>query len=43
MLAAEGVYELAWCVAAVEAAGGQLDRAREWLSSWAVRKDEKKN
>lgn len=43
MLAAEGVYELAWCVAAVEAAGGQLDRAREWLSSWAVRKDENKN
>ncbi|EGS20171.1 uncharacterized protein CTHT_0046790 [Thermochaetoides thermophila DSM 1495] len=28
MLAAEGVYELEWCVAAVEAEGGSLERAR---------------
>lgn len=41
MIAAEGAvtggktYELAWCVAGVEAAGGNLDRARKWLENWA--------
>lgn len=41
MIAAEGAvtggktYELAWCVAGVEAAGGNLDRVREWLENWA--------
>jgi hypothetical protein len=29
------VYELAWCVAAAEAAGGDLDKMREWLAKWA--------
>lgn len=30
-------YDIAWCVAAVEASGGtdSIDRARGWLSSWA--------
>ena len=41
MLAAEGTatdrksYDLAWCVAAVEATGGNLDKASEWLTSFA--------
>ncbi|KAH8598900.1 ubiquitin fusion degradation protein UFD1-domain-containing protein [Bisporella sp. PMI_857] len=35
MLAAEGVYELEWCVAALEAETGSLDRARTWLQNWA--------
>ncbi|PVH79940.1 hypothetical protein DL98DRAFT_630079 [Cadophora sp. DSE1049] len=35
MLAAEGVYELEWCVAALEAEGGGLDGARTWLGNWA--------
>jgi len=28
-------YDLAWCVAAAEAAGGDLDKMREWLAKWA--------
>ncbi len=28
-------YELEWCVAALEAEGGDLDRARGWLRNWA--------
>jgi hypothetical protein len=35
MLAAEGVFGLAWCVGAVEATGGDLRSAREWLGNWA--------
>lgn len=35
MLAAEKVWDLAWCVAACEAEGADLDRAREWLMNWA--------
>ncbi|KAJ6084436.1 hypothetical protein N7486_011236 [Penicillium sp. IBT 16267x] len=40
MLSAEGSadgknYALAWCVAAAEAAGGDLEKAREWLAKWA--------
>jgi hypothetical protein len=48
MLAAEGTisggkaYDLPWCVAAVEATGGNLDKAREWLTNWAPAKDEDK-
>jgi hypothetical protein len=38
MLAAEGVYELEWCVAALEAEGGDLGRARGWLADWAPMK-----
>lgn len=40
MIAAEGVYDLRWCLAALEASGGDLDKAREWLSGWAPRRDE---
>lgn len=47
MLAVEGAvttggktYDLAWCVAAVEATGGNLDRAKEWLDNWAPAKGE---
>ncbi|KAJ5851895.1 uncharacterized protein N7529_011280 [Penicillium soppii] len=29
------VYDLPWCIAGVEAAGGDLEKAREWLSKWA--------
>jgi hypothetical protein len=35
MLAAEKGYDLEWCVAAVEAETGNLDRARSWLQNWA--------
>lgn len=43
MLAAgsdEKSYDLAWCVAAVEAGGGDLDKARDWLANWAPAKGE---
>lgn len=47
MLAAEGgvtsggkKYDLAWCVAAVEATGGNLDKAKEWLDNWAPSRGE---
>lgn len=49
MITAEGVvsegraYDLEWCVAAVEAAGGDLDKAKEWLSNWAPAKGESVN
>lgn len=42
MLAAEGVYDLRWCLAALEGGGGNLEKAREWLGSWAPRKDEQR-
>lgn len=35
MVAAEGVYDLEWCVAAFEAESGSLDGARTWLENWA--------
>jgi len=35
MLAAEGVWELEWCIAALEAEGGDLTKARGWLGDWA--------
>ena len=35
MLAAEGVWEVEWCVAAMEAEGGNLTKARGWLGDWA--------
>lgn len=34
-LAAEGVWEPEWCVAAAESEGPNPDRAREWLRNWA--------
>lgn len=38
MVAAEGVYDLEWCVAGLEAEGGGLDAARTWLGNWAPKK-----
>lgn len=38
MLAAEGIWEREWCVAALEAEGGNLDMARRWLADWAPTK-----
>ena len=41
MLSAEGAatdgtaYDLAWCIAAVEATGGNMEKASEWLTSFA--------
>ncbi|KAK8062081.1 ubiquitin fusion degradation protein [Apiospora hydei] len=35
MLAAEGMWELEWCVAACEAEGVDPQRATQWLSDWA--------
>lgn len=46
MIVAEGVagvgkaYDLAWCVAGAEAAGGDLEKMREWLGKWAPAKGE---
>lgn len=46
MIAAEGSvasgkeYDLPWCVASVEATGGDLIKAREWLENWAPTKNE---
>lgn len=33
-------YDLPWCVAAVEATGGDISKAREWLENWAPAKGE---
>ena len=33
-------YDLAWCVAAVEATAGDLEKAREWLEHWAPARGE---
>jgi hypothetical protein len=38
MLAAEGVWEQEWCIAALEAEGGNLAKARGWLADWAPTK-----
>ncbi|KAI0377363.1 ubiquitin fusion degradation protein UFD1-domain-containing protein [Hypomontagnella monticulosa] len=35
MLAAEGDFDLEWCIAACEAEGADLDMARGWLINWA--------
>ncbi|KAI1088413.1 ubiquitin fusion degradation protein UFD1-domain-containing protein [Rostrohypoxylon terebratum] len=35
MLAAEDDWDLEWCIAACEAEGPDLDRARGWLINWA--------
>lgn len=49
MMAAEGeagsrpgakIYALEWCVAALEAAQGNLDKARDWLANFALAKGE---
>lgn len=38
MLAAEGVWELEWCIAGLEAEGGDVAKARAWLADWAPTK-----
>lgn len=38
MLAAEGVWELEWCIAGLEAEGGDAAKARGWLRDWAPTK-----
>ena len=38
MLAAEGAWEREWCIAALEAEGGDLTKARSWLADWAPTK-----
>jgi hypothetical protein len=38
MLAAEGAWDVSWCVAACEAEGGNVLKAREWLGNWAPKK-----
>jgi len=49
MMAAEGadggrpgakMYSLEWCVAALEAGQGSLDKARDWLFNFALAKGE---
>ncbi len=40
MVVAEGGYALEWCVAALEAEGGNLERARGWLRDWAASRAE---
>lgn len=36
----KGGYELEWCVAALEAEGGDVGKAREWLKGWAPQRRE---
>jgi hypothetical protein len=36
----KGGYGLEWCVAALEAEGGDLERGRSWLKGWAPQKSE---
>ncbi len=38
LLAAEGVWDFEWCIAALEAEGGDLGKARGWLNDWASTK-----
>jgi hypothetical protein len=38
MVAAEGVWDLEWCIAGLEAEGGDLAKARGWLADWAPMK-----
>jgi hypothetical protein len=33
-------YSLPWCIGALEAETGQLDKAREWLGNWAPTRSE---
>lgn len=36
----KGGYDLPWCVAALEAEGGDVDKARGWLKGWAPQRSE---
>ena len=35
-------YDLAWCIAALEAEKGDLEMAKTWLANWAPKKDEER-
>ena len=35
-------YDTAWCVGALEAEKGSLEKAKQWLTGWAPRKDEER-
>jgi translation elongation factor EF-Ts len=39
----KGGYELEWCVAALEAENGDLDKARAWLKNFAPQRSEVSN
>ncbi|OAL49385.1 ubiquitin fusion degradation protein-like protein [Pyrenochaeta sp. DS3sAY3a] len=39
----KGGYGQEWCIAALEAEGGDLDRARNWLKGWAPQRTEAGN
>ncbi|KAI0401081.1 ubiquitin fusion degradation protein UFD1-domain-containing protein [Xylaria palmicola] len=39
MLASENAWDIEWCVAACQAEGPDLDKAREWLMNWAPMKE----
>jgi hypothetical protein len=36
----KGGYDLEWCMAALEAGGGDLEKARGWLHGWAPQRSE---
>ncbi|CAD0031398.1 unnamed protein product [Aureobasidium pullulans] len=36
-------YSLPWCIGALEAETGQLDKAREWLGNWAPTRSEERS
>jgi hypothetical protein len=40
ILTNEGAYDLQWCIAALEAEGGDLSKAETWLGNWAPRRAE---
>ena len=37
----KGGWSLEWCIGALEASDGDLDKARTWLRDWGVRRDER--
>ncbi|KAI9799643.1 MAG: hypothetical protein M1833_003958 [Piccolia ochrophora] len=39
---AKGGYDIEWCVAALEAEGGDADKAKTWLGNWAPERNEAK-
>ncbi|KAF2458076.1 ubiquitin fusion degradation protein-like protein [Lineolata rhizophorae] len=39
-MAGKGGYDIEWCVAALEAEGGDLDNAWQWLKNWAPERAE---
>lgn len=41
LLALDAGYDLGWCVAAVQEAGGDVAKAQDWLKNWAPKMGEK--